>query len=118
LTVSGSAQGPAIKRVFELVAQQLKEIGVELDVSKVGDQAFWVTSQTDPNVPLFSVRIPTPDSLLVLAVEAKDYLLLGGSDATLEELLAETRSTVNDEARAALFGDVQDYLSESGYALP
>lgn len=118
LVVSGSAQGPAIKRVFELVAQQLKEIGVELDISKVGDQAFWVSSQTDPEVPLFSVRIPTPDSLLSLSAQAKDYLLLKGSDKAFETLLTDTSATVDDAARASLFGEIQDYLSETGYSLP
>jgi len=118
LVVSGSNQGPAIKRVFELVAQQLKEIGVELDISKVGDQAFWVTSQTDPDVALFSVRMPTPDTIYSLGSWSRDYLLLAGSDAELESLLSTALSTLDDTRRAELLGDVQDYLTEQGYSLP
>ncbi len=118
LVVSGSAQGPAITQVFQAIAQQLKEIGVDLDVSHVGDQTFWVSSQKDASVPAFSVRVPTPDGLYELGSWSNDYLLLKGSDATIEGLLTQQLSTTDASKQADLIGQLQDYLIQQALVVP
>lgn len=106
---------PKDVEVAQVIASQLAEVGinVNLAIQEWGTYIGQFGSEDGPPIYLLGWSIPTfdPDSILT-------PLLTGGPtysrfvDPELEALIEEARSTVDPEARAELYAQVQQRIKE------
>lgn len=119
LTVYEAAPQPLSKQTLELVAQQLKKIGVELNV-KAADSGSYAEDIKDPlKTPLYHSMVGRADNDVIKSqYHTKNRNTLLSNDAELDRLLeavaSEPDAAKRDEASAA----VQDYLTEQAYVIP
>ncbi|GMA24442.1 ABC transporter substrate-binding protein [Luteimicrobium album] len=106
------------KAKYQAVQQQLKQIGVHLDVKQV-DYSTYPTAITDPSVGLIRGGGSNNEPGLALAQNVwADVFKLDGSDKKLVELTtAETQATT-DAARTKALDALQDYVVEQAYYVP
>ncbi|MGF2950562.1 TIGR04028 family ABC transporter substrate-binding protein [Microbacterium alcoholitolerans] len=119
LTVYESKPQPQSKQTLELVAQQWKRIGVELNV-KPGDAGSYASDILDPLKASVSHAMVGRADLDVIKseyhTENRDVLI--SDDAELDRLLEVVASEPDDAARIAASQAVQDYLAEQAYVVP
>jgi peptide/nickel transport system substrate-binding protein len=119
LTVYEAKPQPLSKQTLELVAQQLKEIGVELEV-KAADSGSYAADILDPlKTPLYHSMVGRADNDVIKSqyhTKNRNTLLSNDSelDRLLEAVASEPDPAKRDEASAA----VQDYLTEQAYVIP
>ena len=119
LTVYEAKPQPLSKQTLELVAQQLKEIGVELNV-KAADSGSYAEDILDPlKTPLYHSMVGRADNDVIKSqYHTKNRNTLLSDDPELDRLLeavaSEPDPVKRDEASAA----VQDYLTEQAYVIP
>lgn len=119
LTVYEAAPQPLSKQTLELIAQQLKEIGVELNV-KSADAGTYAEDIKDPlKTPLYHSMVGRADLDVIKSqyyTKNRDVLL--SDDAELDRLLETVASTPDPDERIAASQAVQDYLAEQAYVIP
>jgi peptide/nickel transport system substrate-binding protein len=109
--------------LFQAVQAQFKELGIELELGKLDYSSYWGKAFADPEVGFLRVGWPHPDPSVGLleyyGKDGSDLLGLKGSDATLEKLLTDQLTTVDEAQRASLLERTQDYLvTEKAYVIP
>lgn len=119
LTVYEAAPQPLSKQTLELVAQQLKEIGIELNV-KSADAGTYAEDIKDPlKTPLYHSMVGRADlDVIKSQFHTKNRDVLLSDDAELDALLETVASTPDPDARIAASQAVQDYLAEQAYVIP
>ena len=119
LTVYEAAPQPLSKQTLELIAQQLKKIGVELNV-KAADSGTYAEDIKDPlKTPLYHSMVGRADLDVIKSqffTKNRDTLL--SDDAELDQLLLNVAGEPDPDARIADSQAVQDYLAEQAYVIP
>jgi peptide/nickel transport system substrate-binding protein len=110
---------PLSKQTLELVSQQLKKIGVELNV-KSADAGSYAEDIKDPlKTPLYHSMVGRADlDVIKSQYYTKNRNTLLSDDAKLDELLLAVASTADPDARVKASQAVQDYLAEQAYVIP
>ncbi len=110
---------PLSKQTLELVSQQLKKIGVELNV-KSADAGSYAEDIKDPlKTPLYHSMVGRADlDVIKSQYFTKNRNTLLSDDAKLDELLLAVASTADPDARVKASQAVQDYLAEQAYVIP
>ncbi|SIT87829.1 TIGR04028 family ABC transporter substrate-binding protein [Microbacterium sp. RU33B] len=119
LTVYEAKPQPLSKQTLELVAQQLKKIGVELNV-KSADGGTYAEDIKDPlKTPLYHSMVGRADlDVIKSQYYTKNRNTLLSDDAELDKLLEAVASEADPEKRVANSQAVQDYLAEQAYVIP
>jgi peptide/nickel transport system substrate-binding protein len=119
LTVYEAAPQPLSKQTLELVSQQLKEVGVELNV-KAADAGTYAADIKDPlKTPLYHSMVGRADlDVIKSQYHTKNRNTLLSNDAELDRLLEAVASTADPDERIAASQAVQDYLAEQAYVIP
>ena len=119
LTVYEAKPQPLSKQTLELVAQQLKRIGVELNV-KSADAGTYAEDIQDPlKTPLYHSMVGRADLDVIKSqyhTQNRDTLL--SDDAELDRLLEVVASEPDPAKRVEASQEVQDYLAEQAYVIP
>lgn len=119
LTVYEAKPQPLSKQTLELVAQQLKKIGVELNV-KSADAGTYAEDIKDPlKTPLYHSMVGRADFDVIKSqfhTENRNTLL--SDDAELDRLLEVVASEPDPAKRVEASQAVQDYLAEQAYVIP
>lgn len=119
LTVYEAKPQPLSKQSLELVAQQLKKIGVELNV-KSADAGTYAEDIKDPlKTPLYHSMVGRADLDVIKSqyyTKNRDTLL--SDDAELDALLLAVASEPDAQKRVAASEAVQDYIAEQAYVIP
>ena len=110
---------PLSKQTLELVSQQLKKIGVELNV-KSADAGTYAEDIKDPlKTPLYHSMVGRADfDVIKSQYHTKNRNTLLSDDAELDRLLEVVASTPDPAERIAASQAVQDYLAEQAYVIP
>lgn len=110
---------PLSKQTLELVSQQLKKIGVELNV-KSADAGTYAEDIKDPlKTPLYHSMVGRADlDVIKSQYYTKNRNTLLSDDAELDRLLEAVASTPDPDERVAASQAVQDYLAEQAYVIP
>lgn len=127
LTANDAQQQPRTREVITMAQEQLRGIGVELNLYP-GDVAAQTAAQPDQELIQVNVTMVgradydviksqyfSQDRNQLLNYDTADESL---GDPELEELLLRVSGSVDENDRAAASGDVQDYLTEQAYVLP
>jgi peptide/nickel transport system substrate-binding protein len=119
LTVYEAKPQPLSKQTLELVAQQLKKIGVELNV-KSADAGTYAEDIKDPlKTPVYHSMVGRADlDVIKSQFHTKNRNTLLSDDAELDRLLEAVASTADPDERIAASQAVQDYLAEQAYVIP
>jgi len=119
LTVYEAKPQPLSKQTLELVAQQLKEIGVELNV-KAADSGSYAEDILDPlKTPLYHSMVGRADNDVIKSqYHTKNRNTLLSDDAALDRLLEAVASEPDPAKRDEASAAVQDYLTEQAYVIP
>ena len=119
LTVYEAKAQPLSKQTLELVAQQLKNIGVELNV-KSADAGTYAEDIKNPlKTPLYHSMVGRADyDVIKSQFHTKNRNTLLSDDAELDRLLEAVASAPAEEDRVAATQAVQDYLAEQAYVIP
>lgn len=119
LTVYEAKPQPLSKQTLELIAQQLKKIGVELNV-KSADAGTYAEDIQDPlKTPLYHSMVGRADLDVIKSqyhTQNRDTLL--SDDAELDRLLEVVASEPDPAERVEASQAVQDYLAEQAYVIP
>lgn len=110
---------PLSKQTLELVSQQLKKIGVELNV-KSADAGTYAEDIKDPlKTPLYHSMVGRADlDVIKSQYHTKNRNTLLSDDSELDRLLEVVASTPDPDERVAASQAVQDYLAEQAYVIP
>lgn len=119
LTVYEAKPQPLSKQTLELVAQQLKKIGVELNV-KSADGGTYAEDIKDPlKTPLYHSMVGRADlDVIKSQYYTKNRNTLLSDDAELDKLLDAVAGEADPEKRIANSQAVQDYIAEQAYVIP
>ncbi|EKM0525734.1 TIGR04028 family ABC transporter substrate-binding protein [Cronobacter turicensis] len=129
LTVYESLPQPQNKEVLQLVAQQWKQVGVQLNV-RAGDAGTKAQDSLDPaKTPVNVVEVGRADPDVIKSQFHplnRDALLQKGGlsqktdfiDDKLNALLTTIASEVDPQKRLAAAGDAQTYLIDNAYIIP
>lgn len=126
LTANDAEQQPRTREVVTMVQEQLKKIGIDVQLYP-GDVAAQKAAQTDIDKIQLNVTMVGRADYDVIKSQyysgnRNQLLNMTGDesigDEHLEELLRKVSSSATPEDRADASGDVQDYLSEQAYVLP
>ena len=119
LTVYEAKPQPLSKQTLELVAQQLKQIGVELNV-KSADAGTYAEDIKDPlKTPLYHSMVGRADlDVIKSQYFTKNRNTLLSDDAELDALLLAVASEPDPDKRIEASQAVQDYIAEQAYVIP
>lgn len=126
LVVNEALPQPRSRDLVTLVAQQLKKIGVELELFQ-GDQAAQDTASNDlDTIQVRHSMVGRADYDVIksqFSIKNRNVLLNADDagnpvDAQLEDLLVQVASEPEAEARAAASAAVQKHLTDNAYVLP
>jgi peptide/nickel transport system substrate-binding protein len=121
LTLSPNPYVPSTKAEDELIAQQLKNIGIKVNL-KVVDVAGYAAVQAS-HPPLYQtsrsfVDVGTVAGVLTSQNNGEDWFRLGTSDKKLNELSAAVATASDRETRKKVAGEIQQHVLEQGYFIP
>ncbi|RZU66074.1 peptide/nickel transport system substrate-binding protein [Microterricola gilva] len=110
---------PLSKQTLELVSQQLKTIGVELNV-KAADAGSYAEDIKDPlKTPLYHSMVGRADlDVIKSQFHTKNRNVLLSNDTKLDALLEAVASEPDPAKRLEADAAVQDYLAEQAYVIP
>ncbi|MGG7466336.1 TIGR04028 family ABC transporter substrate-binding protein [Plantibacter sp. YIM 135347] len=119
LDVYESKAQPLSKQALELVSQQLKKIGVLLNV-KSADAGSYAEDIKDPlKTPLYHSMVGRADlDVIKSQFYTKNRNVLLSNDTKLDELLLAVASEPDPKKRLEADAAVQDYLAEQAYVIP
>lgn len=118
-TIFESKPQPQSKQTLELVAQQWKKVGVELNV-KPGDAGSRAVDELDPIKTGVSHAMVGRADLDVIKSEyfTTNRNVLLSDDVELDRLLTVVASEPDTAKRIAASQAVQDYVAEQAYVIP
>jgi peptide/nickel transport system substrate-binding protein len=108
------------KPLFELIQNQYKNIGIDLELRET-DYSKYPTAVKDETLALLSQGSNFVDPFnLTNSFSSKnaDSLQLKGSDPKLDELLQAQLDTTDVAETDRILGDIQAYLIDQGYFIP
>lgn len=126
LVVNEALPQPRSRDVITLVAQQLREIGVELELFQ-GDQAAQTAASADiDQIQIYHSMVGRADFDVIksqYSIENRNTLQNADADgnpvdAQLEDLLQQVAAAPTTEGREEADAAVQAYLTEQAYVLP
>ena len=120
-TLSPNPYVPSTKAEDELIAQQLKNIGIKVTL-KVVDVAGYAAVQAS-HPPLYQtsrsfVDVGTVAGVLTSQNNGEDWFRLGTSDKKLNELSTAVATASDRETRKKVAGEIQQHVLEQGYFIP
>ncbi len=108
---------PHFERVCRAVQEYLEAVGIETDLSLMEAGKFWDLESKKQLPPLFgdSWSEATGEALPRLkgALGGMDASFSAWSDPKIRKLLDKIGRTMDDEARAKLYGELQRYMQEN-----
>ena len=112
---------PSTQAEDELIAQQLKRIGIKVNL-KVVDVAGYAAIQAS-RPPLFQtsrsfVDVGTVAGVLTSQNKGENWFNLGTSDQKLNDLSTAIASASDRKSREKVAGELQQYVLEQGYFIP
>jgi peptide/nickel transport system substrate-binding protein len=112
---SPTARYPKDAEVAQIIASQLGQVGitVNLDIQEWGGYVGQFRNEDGPPIYLLGWSIPTfdPDAILTpLLTDGVTYSRF--VDSELATMIDEARSTVDDQARAQLYSQIQERMKE------
>lgn len=125
LTVNEALPQPRSAEVVTLAAQQLEEVGIELNLSS-GDRAQQQADAEDLDlIQVYHSMVGRADYEVMTSQyhsESRNVLLNGYEDELfdpeLQELLEDISEAPDDETRDAASREAQEHLAENAYVLP
>lgn len=126
LTANLAGPQPRSKEVITMAQQDLAEIGIKLHLNP-GDNSTQDADSKDMNkIQIRHSMVGRADLEAIkslYSVDNRDSFINKDSDGKvydkkLEDMLNKVASTPEEDKRADLVGDVQDYITEQAYALP
>lgn len=120
-TLSPNPYVPSTQAEDELIAQQLKKIGIKVDLKITDVSGYAAVAAAHP--PLYQtsrsfVDVGTVAGVLTSQNNGEDWFRLGTSDATLNKLSTEIATASDETARRKVADDLQKYVLEQGYFIP
>ncbi len=120
-TLSPNPYVPSTKAEDELIAQQLKKIGIKVNLKVVDVAGYSAIQASRP--PLFQtsrsfVDVGTVAGVLTSQNNGENWFNLGTSDQKLNELSTAVASASDRESRKKIAGDIQQHVLEQGYFIP
>ncbi|WBM78817.1 ABC transporter substrate-binding protein [Cryobacterium breve] len=120
-TLTPNPYVPSTQAEDELIAQQLKRVGIKVDLKVVDVSGYTAVIAAKP--PLFQqsrsfVDVGTVAGVLTSQNKGEDWYSLGTSDTKLNKLADGIATSSDRDARAKLAGELQQYVLEQGYAIP
>lgn len=109
-------------KTAEMLKEQYKALGVEIEIKVVGDSAMWVAQCRGGgcDMSLYYVTGAEADLLYLLhhskAVGTLNFAMV--KDPELDRLLEATRTTTDPEKRQAVVNDAQKHIVEQAYLIP
>ncbi|GAB12918.1 putative peptide ABC transporter peptide-binding protein [Arthrobacter globiformis NBRC 12137] len=121
LTLSPNPYVPSTKAEDELISQQLKNIGIKVNL-KVVDVAGYAAVQAS-HPPLYQtsrsfVDVGTVAGVLTSQNNGEDWFRLGTSDKKLNELSTAVATASDRDTRKKVAGEIQQHVLEQGYFIP
>jgi peptide/nickel transport system substrate-binding protein len=105
------------EEVCEAIVGYLAEVGINANLEIMESGQFWDLEAAKQLPPLFgdswSERSGEALPRLIGALGGQEAAYSAWSEPTIDELLAEIGRTVDDEQRAALYGELQAYMLEN-----
>ncbi len=119
LVASEAKPQPLSKDTLTLVSQQLKEIGVDLQIL-AADSGTFAEAIKDPNqVQLYHSMVGRTDlDVIKSQFHSANRNANLSNDAELDRLLELVASTADGDARLQATADVQQYLVDNAYVIP
>ena len=120
-TLTPNPYVPSTKAEDELIAQQLKKVGIKVNL-KVVDVAGYAAVQAN-KPPLFQtsrsfVDVGTVAGILTSQNHGEDWFGLGTSDQKLNDLSTAIATASDRESREKVADELQKYVLERGYFVP
>ncbi|OUM41932.1 ABC transporter substrate-binding protein [Arthrobacter sedimenti] len=120
-TLSPNPYVPSTAAEDELIAQQLKRIGIKVDLKVVDVAGYSAIQASRP--PLFQtsrsfVDVGTIAGVLTSQNNGENWFNLGTSDQKLNDLSTAIASASDRESREKTAGELQQYVLEQGYFIP
>lgn len=119
LVASEAKPQPLSRDTLTLISQQLKEIGVDLQIL-AADSGTYATAIKDPNqVQLYHSMVGRTDlDVIKSQFHSKNRNALLSNDAELDSLLEAVASTPDPQARLDASAAAQRYLVDNAYVIP
>jgi peptide/nickel transport system substrate-binding protein len=105
-----------INEVCQAIQGYLSEVGIKVDLDLQEANAYWEREANKELPPLFVdswSNTSTEGYGRIEGAVGKDQSYANWSDETLHNLLAETLTTTDVEARAGLYGQIQSHMLET-----
>ncbi|MDR7159023.1 ABC transporter substrate-binding protein [Arthrobacter sp. BE255] len=120
-TLSPNPYVPSTAAEDELIAQQLKRIGVKVNLKVVDVAGYSAIQASRP--PLFQtsrsfVDVGTVAGVLTSQNNGENWFNLGTSDQKLNALSTAIASASDRDSREKIAGELQQYVLEQGYFIP
>ena len=120
-TVTPNPYVPSTQAEDELIAQQLKRIGIKVNLNVVDVSGYAAVLAAHP--PLFQtsrsfVDVGTVAGILTSQNKGEDWFKTGTSDQKLNELANGIATASDRDSRTALVDELQQYVLEQGYSIP
>ncbi|MFK0007542.1 ABC transporter substrate-binding protein [Paenarthrobacter sp. NPDC090520] len=120
-TLTPNPYVPSTKAEDELIAQQLKKVGIKVNL-KVVDVAGYAAIQAS-KPPLFQtsrsfVDVGTVAGVLTSQNKGEDWFSLGTSDQRLNDLSTAIATASDRASREKVADELQKYVLEQGYFVP
>lgn len=120
-TLSPNPYVPSTAAEDELIAQQLKRVGIKVNL-KVVDVAGYAAIQSS-RPPLFQtsrsfVDVGTVAGVLTSQNNGENWFNVGTSDQKLNDLSTAIASASDRDSREKIAGELQQYVLEQGYFIP
>ncbi|MGK7377928.1 ABC transporter substrate-binding protein [Planococcus sp. 1R117A] len=97
------------QRIAEAIKSQLKEVGIQVDLRAMEQQAalasFWSEKESASFLGRWSAR-PDPQSTMGSLFSVEDYYNLGHSTDEIESLILEAGMNYNQDERAELYKEI------------
>jgi peptide/nickel transport system substrate-binding protein len=114
---------PSTQQEDELIAQQLKQVGVEVQLKLVPLSDYVAVANAKPAQPLLSVSrsfvdFSTVGGVLTSLNGGQNWFGVGTGDKILDTLSEEIESASSQGQRDAIADQVQQYVLTQGYFIP
>ncbi|WP_311212198.1 MULTISPECIES: ABC transporter substrate-binding protein [unclassified Arthrobacter] len=120
-TLTPNPYVPSTKAEDELIAQQLKKVGIKVNLKVVDVAGYAAVQASKP--PLFQtsrsfVDVGTVAGVLTSQNKGEDWFGLGTSDQKLNDLSTAIATASDRASREKVADELQQYVLEQGYFIP
>ncbi|GAA4671160.1 ABC transporter substrate-binding protein [Frondihabitans cladoniiphilus] len=112
---------PSTQAEDELIAQQLKKIGIKVDLKITDVSGYAAVAASHP--PLYQtsrsfVDVGTVAGVLTSQNNGEDWFRLGTSDSKLDDLSTQIATASDETTRTKVADELQQYVLQQGYFIP